>query len=131
MKTVPVVLFVYNRPLHTRRTVEALQGNNLAGESDLFIFSDAAKSQEVEASVGEVREYIRSITGFKSVRIVEREKNLGLANSIIGGVTSTNVDINVNGGIVIQYAEISEKVVIPGFTKIVPEGVRLLAWAEW
>lgn len=51
--------------------------------------------------------------------------------NIIGGVTSTDVDINVNGGIVIRYAEISEKVVIPGFVKIVPEGVRLIAWAEW
>lgn len=51
--------------------------------------------------------------------------------NIIGGITSTNVDINVNGGIVIRYAEISEKVVIPGFIKIVPEGVRLIAWAEW
>jgi len=51
--------------------------------------------------------------------------------NIIGGITSSNIDINVNGGIVIQYAEISEKVVIPGFTLIVPEGVRLMAWAEW
>jgi hypothetical protein len=51
--------------------------------------------------------------------------------NIIGGVTSTNVDINVNGGVVIQYAEISEKVVIPGFNLTVPEGVRLIAWAEW
>jgi len=51
--------------------------------------------------------------------------------NIIGGITSTNVDINVNGGVVIRYAEISEKVVIPGFITIVPEGVRLIAWAEW
>lgn len=51
--------------------------------------------------------------------------------NILGGVTSSDVDINVNGGVVIRYAEISEKVVIPGFTQIVPEGVRLIAWAEW
>ena len=88
MKTAPIVLFVYSRPLHTRRTVEALQKNKLAGESDLFVFSDGAKNREVELSVREVREYIRTITGFKSVRIAERDRNWGLANSIIDGVTT-------------------------------------------
>jgi len=34
----PIVLFVYNRPWHTRQTVEALQKNELAEESELFIF---------------------------------------------------------------------------------------------
>jgi hypothetical protein len=87
MKLAPIVLFVYNRPAHTRRTVEALQKNELAGESDLFIFSDAPKKQEAAAAVSKVREYIKSISGFKSVSIVERDRNFGLANSIIDGVT--------------------------------------------
>ena len=51
--------------------------------------------------------------------------------NIIGGVTSADVNIDVNGGVVIRYAEISKKVVIPGFTLIVPEGIRLIAWVEW
>jgi hypothetical protein len=87
MNKAPIALFVYNRPLHTRQTVEALQKNELAAESDLFIFSDAPKNPEVSPAVQEVREYIRSIGGFKSISIVEREENLGLANSIIDGVT--------------------------------------------
>ncbi len=37
--------------------------------------------------MAEVRSYIRSIAGFKSVAIVERERNFGLARSIIDGVT--------------------------------------------
>jgi GT2 family glycosyltransferase len=77
----PITLFVYNRPAHTRQTVEALLKNELAGESDLIIFSDAPKKPEAAEAVREVREYIRTITGFRTVRIVEREKNLGLANS--------------------------------------------------
>lgn len=87
MKLAPIALFVYNRPLHTRQTVEALQKNELARESDLFIFSDASKKPEAAATVGEVREYIKTITGFKSVSIIERDKNWGLANSIIDGVS--------------------------------------------
>jgi GT2 family glycosyltransferase len=83
----PIALFVYNRPAHTRQTVEALLKNELAGESDLFIFSDAPKAPEAAVAVSEVREYIRSISRFKSVSIIERDINFGLAHSIIDGVT--------------------------------------------
>ncbi len=48
--------------------------------------------------VKEVREYIRTITGFKSLRIVERETNLGLATSIISGVTEV---VNQYGRIIV------------------------------
>ena len=83
----PVVLFVYNRPEHTRRTVESLVANDLAHESQLFIFSDGAKNEADSASVEEVRRYIRAIHGFRSVTIIQRELNSGLAQSVIRGVT--------------------------------------------
>jgi hypothetical protein len=84
----PIVLFVYNRPYHTKQTIEALQKNELANKSELFIYSDAPKNIEAKKSVDEVREYIKGINGFKQVTIIEREKNWGLANSIIDGVTN-------------------------------------------
>lgn len=87
MKLAPIALFVYNRPAHTRQTVEALQKNEFATESELFIFSDAPKKPEAAAAVSEVRQYIRTISGFKSVGIIERDRNWGLANSVIDGVT--------------------------------------------
>jgi hypothetical protein len=83
----PIALFVYNRPEHTRRTLTYLQKNLLADESRLFIFSDAAKTDGDKAKVEEVRRLIKEVTGFKSVKVVERKENLGLANSIISGVT--------------------------------------------
>lgn len=83
----PIALFVYNRPTHTRQTVEALKKNSLSTDSDLIIFSDAPKSESQAEAVHEVREYIGQIDGFKSVTIVERETNFGLARSIIEGVT--------------------------------------------
>lgn len=85
--TAPIALFVYNRPLHTRKTVDALLKNDLSGDSDLFIFSDAPKSEAQSSAVCEVREYIHQIHSFKSVTIIERETNYGLAHSIIDGVT--------------------------------------------
>jgi len=83
----PIALFVYNRPKHTLQTVEALQQNQLALESDLIVFSDAPKESGATTAVHEVRDYIRGIAGFKSVTIVERNSNFGLAVSIIDGVT--------------------------------------------
>lgn len=82
----PIALFVYNRPEHTRRTLKFLKQNLLADESRLFIFSDGPKPGD-EAAVAEVRDLIKDIDGFKSVELIERDGNLGLANSIIEGVT--------------------------------------------
>lgn len=83
----PIVLFVYNRLAHTRATVEALQKNNGAAESELYIYSDGAKTESGRASIEEVRAYIRSIEGFKSIHIVEKENNQGLSESVITGIT--------------------------------------------
>lgn len=82
----PVVLFVYNRPEETRKTIAALRNNLLAAQSDLYIFSDAAKTSWEEQAVGEVRELIRTATGFQSVTVNEASGNKGLANSIIKGI---------------------------------------------
>ena len=92
MKLAPIALFVYNRPDHTRQTLEALLKNELANESDLFIFSDGPKIPAAVELVNKVRDYIKTINGFKSVNIFERDKNLGLANSIIDGVTSLCIE---------------------------------------
>lgn len=83
----PIALFVYNRPDHTRRTLSYLQKNLLAEDTRLFIFSDAPKTEADKQKVEQVRQLARETTGFKSVRLIERKENLGLANSIISGVT--------------------------------------------
>ena len=90
MSLAPIILFVYNRPWHTQQTVEALQKNELAAESDLFIFADGPKpnaSEECLANISKVRNYIHKIDGFKSITIEEAHENKGLANSVITGVT--------------------------------------------
>jgi hypothetical protein len=86
MTLAPIALFVYNRPEHARRTLDALRCNPLAAASDLVVFADAAKRAEHEAAVAQVRMLVRSVTGFQSVTVVERERNLGLAASITDGV---------------------------------------------
>jgi len=103
MKISPIVLFVYNRPWHTRQTIEALQKNELSSESELFIYADGAKSSKTVNKVMQVRKYIETISGFKKVTIIERDKNWGLADSIIEGVTSI---INKYGRIIVLEDDI-------------------------
>ncbi len=87
MSLAPIALFAYNRPAHLRRTVETLRANPLAQTSALHVFSDAPKAGEAARPVDEVRAFLRTIDGFASVRIYERERNFGLAESVIDGVT--------------------------------------------
>jgi len=83
----PICLFVYKRPDLTFKTVTSLKENLYANESNLFIYSDAAKNDKDNSLVFEVRKYIKSIEGFKSVKFIERENNFGLSESIISGVS--------------------------------------------
>ena len=87
MINAPVIVFTYNRPLHTRATIEALQNNIGAQDSELFIISDAAANEDALLAVQQVRAYIKTISGFKKICIIERERNYGLGNNIIKGVT--------------------------------------------
>lgn len=87
MSLAPIILFVYKRPGHTKKTIDSLSKNVLANESELYIYSDNAKTSEDEKLVGEVKNYIESIKGFKKINIEKREKHLGLAESVIAGVT--------------------------------------------
>ena len=87
MNCAPIALFTYCRADHTRAAVESLLRNQEAAESDLYIFSDGPKNGSKELAVKDNREYIHTIQGFNSIHIIEREKNWGLANSLIAGIT--------------------------------------------
>ena len=90
MNLAPIILFVYNRPLHTQQTLEALALNELAKESVLYIFSDGAKdnaSNEILKNIEDTRKLIKSKPWCKDVIIIERPQNFGLAKSVIEGVT--------------------------------------------
>ena len=87
MNLAPILLFVYIRVDHVRRTVDALLKNHLSEYSDLIIFSDGARSPGKQSSVDEVRAYLTTISGFRSVTIHRRPNNFGLAKSIVSGVT--------------------------------------------
>lgn len=100
-KKAPIIVFVYNRLDETKRTLEALSKNYEAEESDLFIFSDAARFYEEREKVEKVREYLNEFTEtakFNKLTIRMAQTNLGLSKSIINGVTEI---INIYGNAIV------------------------------
>ena len=85
MSRAPIALFVYRRLQHLQQTIASLQADPLARESELFVFSDAAKQPQHAADVAEVRSYVATISGFAAVHVVNRADNFGLARSIVSG----------------------------------------------
>jgi Glycosyl transferase family 2 len=83
----PIALFVYNRPSHTDQTLKYLRQNPESLDSDLIIFSDGPRSPAQESEVAEVRALTSKVIGFRSVTVVRRPSNWGLARSVISGVT--------------------------------------------
>lgn len=87
MDLAPIAFFVYKRPEHTLRALSSLAQCHLAQESKLYIFCDGIKSPSDRDRVMEARTVVKSQQWCGEVEILEREKNIGLAKSIIAGVT--------------------------------------------
>lgn len=118
MTYAPIALFTYNRADHTRRAVESLLQNAEAKDSDLFIFSDGAKNEKAIKGVEDNRKYIHTVTGFKTITIIEREKNWGLANSLIAGITDV---INKYGRVIVVEDDL---ILSPYFLKFMNDGLE-------
>ena len=127
MTLAPIVVFSYNRPDHLRQTLEALAKNDLAENSVLYIFCDGAKADataEQRERVAENRMVAHTISGFKEVHVVEREKNVGLKDNIIGAVTEI---VNQYGRVITLEDDVVTSV---GFLKYMNETLELYADEE-
>lgn len=103
MNLAPIILFTYNRLSHTKQTIDALKKNELAKDSELFIYSDGGKDEDSWNKVNVIREYLKTISGFKNITIIERDINIGLAQNIIDGVTKI---VNQYGKIIVLEDDI-------------------------
>lgn len=86
----PIILYIFNRPWHTKQTVEAINKNELASERDLYIFADGPRTEakEEKKNSKQVRIHIHTITRFRTITIEESAINKGLDTSIINGDTT-------------------------------------------
>jgi len=122
MNLAPIVLFVYNRPQHTLKTLEALMQNELAEKSELFIYCDGpkpnAKKEDLD-KIDAVHTIILKKQWCKKVHITKAEVNKGLANSIVAGVTEI---VNRYGKIIVLEDDI---VTSKGFLRYMNEALNL------
>jgi len=93
----PIALFTFKRPDHTRRTLESLAQNPEFESSPLFIYCDGARNAGEAGVVEETRKLIRDWP-HPNKTVIERDRNWGLANSIIDGVT---VQCNAHGKVIV------------------------------
>lgn len=127
MNLAPIVMFVYNRPWHTRNTLEALNKNELAAESILYIYSDGPKGDATFDDlnkINEVRNHIRKENWCGEFQIIERKENLGLARSIVEGVSEV---IEKHGKIIVLEDDI---VTSKGFLKFMNDALDHYEYIE-
>ena len=67
--------------------------------------------------VDKVREYVKSIKGFKTLHYTFSEKNKGLADSIIGGVSQV---VNQYGKVIVLEDDL---VLMPNFLNFLNQGL--------
>ena len=119
MTYAPIVVFGFNRPDALRNTIASLLRNEEAKLSDLFVFVDGPREGKVgeKEKVEEVRDYVKSITGFKSLHYTFSEINKGLANSIIEGVSKV---IDEYGKVLVLEDDL---VLMPNFLNFMNQGL--------
>jgi hypothetical protein len=86
----PICLFVFERPIHTKKVLDFLATNEESIFSDLYIYCDGIPENASESRIENIlktREIVSSEKRFKSVTIEIQNKNHGLANSVIRGVS--------------------------------------------
>jgi Glycosyl transferase family 2 len=113
----PIALFAYRRARHLTRTIEALHANQECSDTELFVFSDAAKDEAASADVDEVRRFLGGISGFKAIELIYRDRNLGLAGNITSGVSAVLAN---HGSVIVVEDDI---VVSPYFLRFMNDGL--------
>jgi hypothetical protein len=153
----PIAIFAYNRPRHLEVLLQSLANNPEALESKVYIFIDGPRSERDQASVMATRLVASQNFSFGEVTISVSRTNLGLGNSIRGGVTKVfqnhskvivlEDDLRVSGSFLNymnsalhQYEKVYDVASIQGFTyqfqNPLPSpyflrGADCLGWGSW
>ena len=83
----PVAVFLYNRPNHANLALESLSRCRRLDECSVEIYCDGPKNAEASEQVTAVRQVAREWASRLGAKVIERETNIGLARSIVSGVT--------------------------------------------
>ena len=85
----PIAVFAYNRLDHLKKTIDSLKKCNLSKNSNLIIYLDNHKKVSERDKMINIKKYCLRIQGFKTIKLIQRKKNLGMSKNIILGVSQT------------------------------------------
>ena len=120
----PVALFAYRRPDHLERSLRSLAANSLAHSTDLTIYCDGPRGSQDQEAIEHTRAVAKNAQGFASLTVIEREKNLGLAQSVITGVTEV---LGSHDSVIVMEDDL---VVSTDFLDYMNQGLRLYRDAD-
>lgn len=83
----PLILFTYNRPEHTQSALRSLSHCSRLMDCHLVIYCDGPKNPVDDTGVAATRQVVRKWTTQFTAEVIERAENIGLARSIVTGVT--------------------------------------------
>lgn len=86
MSLAPIAIFAFNRPAALSRLLDSLEKNQEFNFSKIYIFIDGPRSQMEQIAVLEVERIARNLRTTAGVEVIQHKLNLGLANSLIGGI---------------------------------------------
>lgn len=92
MEPAPIGVFTYTRLNHLIKTIDALKANTLAQQSEIYIFSDGPRPGD-ETKVQELRDYLRTITGFKRVHL-----KLQPINNMFENIHNAHINLTATHG---------------------------------
>ncbi len=116
---VPIAIFAYSRVDHLRKTVESLLKNEESSRTTVYLFCDGPKTAAGKVATDAVRSFADSISGFAEITRIYREKNLGLANSIVTGVTHV---LNEHPSVIVVEDDLD---VSPYFLRFMNDGLSI------
>lgn len=114
----PIAIFAYSRVDHLRRTIDSLLKNEESSHTLVYIFCDGPKDVSGKASTDAVRTFAESISGFAGITRIYRETNIGLASSIINGVSYV---LKEHRSVIVVEDDLD---VSPYFLRFMNEGLR-------
>lgn len=81
MKYAPVLIPTLNRYEHFKRCIESLQANEEAKYTELYIGIDYPPDEKYVAGNEKIKDYVKSISGFKKINLFVHKKNLGASEN--------------------------------------------------
>ncbi len=82
-KDTSIAIFAYNRPSHLRRLLISLENNNIKNAT---VFLDGPKTKKEKIIQNEITTMV-NYNKYMKLKLIKKKKNIGLAKSIISGVT--------------------------------------------